>query len=253
MDKSYVQQYGQLENSHWWFIIRRRIILQSLQKFIPPVQQGKLKILNAGAAAGGSSQWLSALGEVVSLEQDPLFLSYLADQQIEVIDASVTNIPLADNSFDLVCAFDVIEHVDDDQLAVSELLRVCKPGGHLCITVPAFQSLWGNHDVVNGHRRRYKKNQLQALFKRMPATERYISYFNSLLFIPVFLFRKMQSLFSLSSAASGQSDFIYFKKNDWVNGLLKKVFGAEVSLSRFVKFPVGVSLLMIAQKEPMAK
>ena len=124
MDKLYVQQYGQLENEHWWFIVRHKILLQTLQKYIPHTNLQTLKILNVGAAAGGSSRWLSAFGEVTSLENDPLFLNYLQDQKIVVINASVTNIPLDDNSFDLVCAFDVIEHVEDDKKAISELIRV---------------------------------------------------------------------------------------------------------------------------------
>jgi SAM-dependent methyltransferase len=252
MDKMYVQQYGQLENTHWWFIVRQKIILQALRKFIPADQTGRLKILNVGAASGGSSKWLSGLGDTVSLENDPLFLSYLSGQHLVVINGSITDIPLEDDSFDLVCALDVIEHLENDQKAVEELVRVCKPGGSICITVPAFQSLWGNHDIVNGHQRRYLKKQLQNLVDSQPATIIYWSYFNSILFIPVFLFRKIQWLFK-NNRQQIDSDFIYFKTNIFVNRILKIIFGIEIFLLRSIRFPFGVSLMMLIRKKSVAK
>ena len=250
MDKMYVEQYGRLENSHWWFVVRQKIILQALRKFIPSDKTGRLKILNVGAAAGGSSKWLSALGDVVSLDNDPLFLSYLASQHLTVINASVTDIPLDDNSFDLVCAFDVIEHVKNDQRAVEELVRVCKPGGNICITVPAFQSLWANHDEVNRHQRRYITRQLQNLFSSQPVAVQYSSYFNSILFVPVFLFRKMHLLFK-NNKQPNNSDFIYLRKNIFLNNILKNLFMAELFLLKWVKFPFGVSLIMVMRKHPV--
>lgn len=248
MDKKYVAQYGLLENTHWWFIIRQRIILQAIKKYVATQHSVPLKILNVGAATGGSSKWLSSLGQVTSLENDPLFISYLEEQGIAVMDASVTNIPLPDESFDLVCAFDVIEHVADDKQAVRELIRVCKLGGRVCVTVPAFQSLWSTHDEVNGHHRRYQAKQLQQLVQPQSATELYSSYFNSILFIPVFIFRKMQRLFSSPSNAA-QSDFQYFTHNKIFNGLMKLLFGLEVFLLKFFRLPFGVSLILLLEKK----
>ena len=252
MDNSYVQQYGQLENEHWWFIIRQKIILQTLQKYVTHTNSQTLKILNVGAAAGGSSRWLSAFGEVTSLENDPLFLSYLQHQKIVVINASVTDIPLADNSFDLVCAFDVIEHVEDDKKAISELIRVCKNDGQICITVPAFQGLWGNHDVVNNHYRRYKIKSLKNSIDQQFAAILYTTYFNSMLFLPIFLVRKFRSFFNRSSK-NNDSDFTYFKTNRFTNKLLKIVFGIELFLLRYIRFSFGVSLLMLLKKSSFSK
>lgn len=243
----YIQQYGQLENHHWWFTVRQKIILQSLKKFIPAHQLSQLKILNVGAAAGGSSKWLSILGETVSLENDPLFVNYLTDQHIAVINASVTDIPLDDGSFNLVCAFDVVEHVEDDRKAIDELLRVCEPGGTLCITVPAFQILWGNHDVVNGHKRRYRKEQLNAMINIQESAVLYCTYFNMLLFLPILLLRKIQLLRG-NKTVQNDSDFSYFKRNIFLNKIFKIVFGIELFLLRAIKFPFGVSLIMLIRK-----
>lgn len=245
----YVQQYGQLENNHWWFVIRQKIILNTLRKFIREGHANRLKILNVGAAAGGSSKWLSELGDIISLENDPLFLEYLSSQDVVVINGSVTGIPLEDDRFDLVCAFDVIEHVENDQKAVEELVRVCRPGGSIFITVPAFQSIWGNHDIVNGHQRRYRRKQLQNLAFNQPATVLYSSYFNCILFVPIFLFRKIHLLFRKKSPQI-DSDFAYFKTNGFVNKILKMIFGTELLLLRSIRLPFGVSLMVLIRKNP---
>lgn len=248
MDKNYIRQYGKLETTNWWFTIRQKIILQTLQKFISTDKISRLKILNVGVAAGASSKWLAQLGDVVSVENEPLFIEYLHAHNYSVTQASIISLPFENNSFDIVCAFDVIEHVDEDDIAVKELWRVCKTGGAICITVPAFQSLWGTHDIVNGHKRRYRKAQLQSL-----VTEKengkiiYASYFNSILFIPIFIFRKITALFK--SNTPDQSDFSYFTANGFSNKVLKMIFGIEPFLLRFIKFPLGVSLLLLAQKK----
>jgi SAM-dependent methyltransferase len=241
MNKEYVKEYVALETAHWWFKVRQKIILQILQKFIPQEKTKRLKILNVGIAGGASSNWLSQLGDVVSVENEPAFLEYLHSQNFPVTNASITSLPFKDNIFDLVCAFDVIEHVEGHQLAIAELWRVCKLDGSLCITVPAFQSLWSNHDVVNGHQRRYTKNELQNLIGSNKII--YSTYFNTILFVPIFLFRKAMALFN-NKPKKEESDFSYSK----TNSLAGYVFGIEPLLLRFIKFPFGVSLIALAKK-----
>src|SRR5579871_1591879 len=92
MDKKYIEAFGKLETTHWWFLIRQKIILQTLHKYIPAGRKN-LKILNVGAATGASSRWLSTFGEVTSVEYDDLFLEYLHEQGFPVIKASITALP----------------------------------------------------------------------------------------------------------------------------------------------------------------
>src|SRR5262249_56745794 len=75
--------------------------------------------------------------------------------------ASATELPFDSESFDLVTALDVVEHLDDDVKGLAEIRRVLKPGAPAVIFVPAFQSLWGPNDVQSGHKRRYRLNQLR--------------------------------------------------------------------------------------------
>ncbi len=246
MNKNYVAQYHRLETTHWWFLIRQKIITQVLKKYIPR-QKDSLKILNAGAASGASLHWLSLFGEVISVENDPVFLDFLLSEKIPVIKASVTALPFDDDSFDLVCALDVLEHVAGDTKAMAELIRVCKPGGKICITVPACQSLWSVHDEVNNHFRRYSKSEIINLIDKKKNKLLYSTYFNTILFPVIFIVRKMEKLFRKKDNKE-KSDFDYYKTNRWLSDGLKKIFGLEVFLLRFVKFPFGVSLLTLIEK-----
>ena len=250
MNKAYVQQYVKLEKEHWWFVVRQKIILQFLQKYSG---YKPLSILNIGAAGGASSQWLSDLGHVVSVERDPFFIEYLQQQQIPVIDTSITTLPFENNSFDLVCAFDVIEHVSNDNEAIKEMERVCKPKGLICITVPANRLLWSEHDIVNEHKRRYSKRALLTLIENSSTSKNIeLKYFNSLLFLPILTVRMFSRLFT-GNNKNPESDFTHYKTSGPINALLKYIFSIELTLLRYISFPFGVSLLGLWEKSETGK
>ena len=78
----------------------------------------------------------------------------------------ISSLPFPDGAFDLVCALDIIEHVDDDERALSELSRVAEPGGALLISTPLHPTHWTAFDEFVGHRRRYEPDQLAAMLER---------------------------------------------------------------------------------------
>ncbi|MEP7166286.1 MAG: class I SAM-dependent methyltransferase [Ferruginibacter sp.] len=245
MNKEYVQQFAKLERTHWWFVVRKKIILQFLEKY---TGTQPLSILNIGAAAGASTEWLAALGNVVSLETEPFFIEHLKEKQLKVVESSVTNMPFPNDSFDLICAFDVIEHVDDDAIALKEMKRLCKPGGIICITVPALKILWSDHDTVNEHYRRYTKRSLHYLGDAFPALKKMeIRYFNSLLFVPILAARKISGAFR-GDPNKLRSDFTRYKTTGLLNKLFRAVFATEIPLLKFIRFPFGVSLIAVWKK-----
>jgi len=246
MKAEYYKEYYKLEREHWWFRGRNQIILSLLKK---QVSQSPLKILNVGVATGHTSELLSSLGDVVSVEPDEECCKFLKSElKLEVVNASGTELPFEDNQFDLVCAFDVIEHIDDDTTAASELKRVCKSKGLIIVTVPAFMFLWSIHDEVNQHFRRYNLEELTALFIN-EGNIIFRSYFNFIFFIPITLIRTFGKLFSFQRYRSGSgSDFSLFKAN-YLNKFLFKLFSLEsIILSSKIKFPFGVSLLLCWKK-----
>jgi len=210
----------------------------------------KLNILNVGIATGLTTEILSSYGNVTSIEYDKDCCDFVREKlNIDVINSSVTEIPFQDKEFDLVCAFDVIEHVEDDKKAVNELYRVCKSDGIVFITVPAFMSLWSEHDEVNHHYRRYIMRQIKNLFSDTQGNIIYNSYFNSILFLPILLFRLISRILPKKSIRKGSgSDFTVINNENIINKLLYIIFNFEVSIIQYIKYPFGVSILFMFKK-----
>lgn len=252
MNTQYYQEYYELERKHWWFLARGEIIMAHLELLLADkIKSGQpLQILNIGAATGRSSELLSALGQVVSLEYDRDCCLFTKEKLgIDIIQASVLDLPFEDGQFDLVCAFDVIEHVADDGLAVQEMHRVCRPGGLICVTVPAYQFLWSQHDEVNQHFRRYTAGQLRNLFKRTGDC-RYLSYFNFWLFFPIAFFRLLAKVLPLQkrNRADAGSDF-FVMNSGIVQKIFYRIFRSELFFIKYkIRLWAGVSLITSWQR-----
>ncbi len=249
MEKNYYKEYYHLERSHWWFMARADILMSHIAKIYS--EKKDLKILNIGAATGRSSELLMQFGEVQSLEYDKDCFDFVKNNlDIPIVNGSILDLPFDDEQFDLVCAFDVIEHVVDDHSAVSEMRRVCKKGGVICVTVPAFMFLWSAHDVVNHHYRRYTTSILKGVFGKSDENI-FHSYFNFWLFFPIAAFRVLSKILPTKKKATSEdtgSDFGVLKGN-LINTIFYKIFLSEnFFLKKFIKLPVGVSILSTWRK-----
>lgn len=252
MEQSYFKEYYQLERENWWFTVRRMILGDRINHLLN--KPTGISSLNIGAATGTTSDMLTSFGEVMSVEFDENCYQFTKKfLSTPIIQGSITDLPFKDNQYDLVCAFDVIEHVENDVKAIDEMIRVCKPGGHIAITVPAYMFLWGPHDLVNHHFRRYTLNQLTTLIQQHQGTIIYKTYFNSMLFIPIAAFRiivhwieKIKS----KTASTGQSDHAILGTKGILNGLLAGIFKIDYYLLKWgVRFPSGVSIMVFFQKK----
>ena len=211
------------------------------------VGSAPLKILNIGSATHYTSELLTEFGDVTSLEYDEACCDFVRTVlKEEVINASATELPFEDNTFDLVCAFDVIEHIEDDKLAAKEIQRVCKLNGSVFLTVPAYQFLWSDHDRINHHFRRYtlpqfidvQGNQISIVKK---------SYFNTLLFPLIAIFRILSRLKKPSK--NPKSDFDNFNPNSVMNKVFEFIFKLEIGWLKRWNFPFGVSILLFYKKK----
>lgn len=246
MNPDYLQKYYFYERNHWWFLIREKIIRQQLNRSLPVNRQ--LRILNVGAATGRSSQMLQQYGEVTSVEKDAVTCIFLREKlRLHVIEADIESLPFEDNVFDVVCVFDVIEHIEHQNQAVAELCRVCKNDGILYCSVPAFTFLWSRHDEINHHKRRYTRGSIRKVLGEKFVIE-YNTYFNALLFLPIWLTRTL--LQHMRKPREMVSDFAYSKmlNSHFFSSVFKAVFSIELLLLRYFTIPFGVSILLRAKK-----
>jgi SAM-dependent methyltransferase len=247
VDREYYQQYRDLELNHWWFRGREKILRELLEIIVYQRFTDSIKILNVGAATGRSSEWLSEFGEVESIEYDPECAAMAEEfTGMPITVGSATELPFEDDQFDLVTAFDVIEHIEDDQAAANELVRVCRPGGIVFVTVPAFQFLWSQHDEINHHFRRYGRGELKQLFPKME--RRLESYFNTWMFPAIAAVRLLSGLKGRSDQEPAESDFSRANPG-FLDAVLRRVFQSErFFLKRGIPLPVGVSELLVMEK-----
>jgi len=241
MEKNYTLLYTKHEKTHWWFTARKEILQSVINKIIKKKKYSlPLTILNVGPAGGTTSIMLENFGKVKSLEFDDDLFDYCKNEtKLDVDKGSITELPYQNESFDIACAFDVIEHVEDHKKAMDELKRVVKKDGLIFITVPAFQFLWSHHDEVNHHFRRYTKTGINELGKSLRLSLFYSTYFNFFLFFPILASR---ALGRLKSRNNNKSDFDEFQINRTSNKILHSIFKAEKKIMFPIKFPLGVSV-----------
>ena len=241
MDQDYAQRYGELEQWHWWFRGRQRIVESVLHRDLRPDQSRDILSVGCGPAIGLG--WLLPFagpkGIVTGLDPEP-GRAIPCPKGIEFVVGRMEEPPLAGRVFNVVLAMDVLEHLDDDLAGLQQAAGLLRPGGYLLITVPAFPFLWGGQDVVSQHRRRYTKATLRDLLQRTGLRGFTLSYFNTLLFPVAAAVRSVRRLQGHSNRS--RSDF-EGSHPGLVNNTLTQVFGAERYFVNRIPMPVGVSLM----------
>jgi SAM-dependent methyltransferase len=244
VDPLVLRQHLDLEERHWWFVARRKIVLDILDGHLP--RGGDLEVLDAGCGGGATLESLRRYGYPQGMEPSEEAVAYNRQKGREVVRGYIEDMPFDDGSFDLVLALDVIEHVPEDLAALAELDRVLKPGGFLLVTVPALRLLWGPHDVANGHHRRYTLGGLRGRVEASGFEVVRATYFNTLLFPAILAARLLGRLRGKVAA----SDIGEVPRP--LNAALEAVFSLEAPLLRRGSLPVGVSALCLARKSRLS-
>jgi SAM-dependent methyltransferase len=236
------RDFHYLEERHWWFVGRQKIIFTLIQRYAPQ----PARILDAGCGAGYTTSALRRFGEVFAFDSAPEAVAYAMERELQVKQGEMTAIPYADEDFEVVTALDVLEHAENDKLALTELWRVMKTGGALFFTVPAYRFLWSPHDDVNQHKRRYTAKEVRAKMAETGFSLLKLSYYNTLLFPPIAATRAFRRLFP-AAEVENRSDFS-LPYHGGINTILTSLFTLEARLLRSMNFPFGVSLVGVAKK-----
>lgn len=249
MKSDFYEEYFHHENTHWWFRWRFDLI----GDVVGSLTSGKsdVKILDAGCGTGQMTKLLEGYGDAVGLDLALEAINYAKIRGVKnLVQGSITEPPFEPGSFDLVVSLDVIEHVDNDMQILAGLRDIVRPGGHLVVTVPAFQMLWSEHDEINHHKRRYRVPQLRHLVQEAGFEVERITYCNTALYLPVLVLRKGKTLIrklrGTSSTPNPESDLVFYPKP--INEALYQVMRLENRIMRGRNLPFGVSILVVAQR-----
>jgi SAM-dependent methyltransferase len=236
-------QLNRLEADHWWFVARRNILSGVIGRVLPD-KAGNVDraILEAGCGTGGNLEMLSGFGTVRAFEPDADARDIARAKKIGEIEAGTLpgGIPFEGTDFDLITAFDVLEHVEPDRESLAALGNRLAPQGRIVLTVPALPWMWSEHDVRHHHYRRYTRQSLAETIRAAGLKLHKITYFNTVLFPVVAGVRATKNLLGLDSAHDDRLPA------GPINTLLCTLFSAEKPLVANGSLPIGVSLLAVA-------
>ena len=221
-------------SDYFWFRAKLVLIDRLLQLAQPATGA---RIISVGAGTGEEIAVLRRYGRVTTLDSEPRALA-LIEAADNPVCGDAQHLPFVSQSVDLICLFDVLEHLPDDKQAVGEFLRVLRPGGCLLVTVPAFPSLFSGHDRALGHHRRYNRSGLRKL---LPDWDEVASgWWAATTFLP----------FVVSRLLSRKRDTLdYPHPAAWLNRLLYKCLTKEARCAGTpLSPPMGSSLYAVFRK-----
>jgi SAM-dependent methyltransferase len=241
----HADEYGKmfrLEDTHWWFAGKRRLVRVLLDSLPPNPHR---KILDVGCGTGGMFLLLKDYGYPTGIDDSELAIGFSARRRLaHLVHAALPHLPFADASFDLVSAFDVLYHrrVRDDQAALKEIARVLKPHGYLVITDSALEFLRSAHDEVYHAARRYTTGEMRDKLLAAGFAVKRLSYAGFFIF-PVAAFWR---LWRRGVSVEKGSDLR--PTAHWINALIGIVYRIEAGLFSKVNLPIGTSIIALAEK-----
>jgi SAM-dependent methyltransferase len=231
-----------VEQSHWWHTGRREILASFVADICRQVTDRRPRILDVGCGTGANLLMLSKYGDAEGVDVSEDALAFCRERGLEKVKLGAgEELPYEDGTFDLVTAFDVVEHMDDDLAGLTEMRRVLRPGGRVLLFVPAFMFLWGLQDDVSNHRRRYRLPELRRVLEQAGFEVERTTYANITFFLPILFIRKLMRLTGLKASTENNINVTA------LNGFLRRLFETESWILRYMNLPFGVSALCVGR------
>ncbi len=239
MEEHLYQQFYEIENTHWWFTARRAILIAYLRQH---AGDHRLKLLDVGCGTGAILADASQYFEAYGMDASPHAIALCKKRGITNLHVGMLSEYPVTEKFDIITLLDVIEHIDDDLDVLRQTHARLNDGGHVLITVPAYQWLWSAHDEVNHHKRRYTRARLSTVVHRAGFHIEHLTYFNTLLF-PLAVIRRGYAQLTGSQEADDFNIPI-----SPVNVALRNIFRLERYALPHASLAFGLSVLCWATK-----
>jgi SAM-dependent methyltransferase len=236
--------YDEFEQSYWWFIGRRKIVSQKLQKYAD--DKGRKMLADLGCGSGANLMLFSEFFDVVGVDVSYNRLLYCKEKGLRnLIQSDVCLLPFKDGVLDVVAALDIIEHIENDEHLLSSIQRMLKHEGVLILTVPAYQFLLSPYADA-GHKRRYSKRELRKRIEKGGYKILEIGYFNSMLF-PLMMIERFYQKFILKKGKP--FDVVLKRLPGWLNKTFTVIFKCEAAIiAHGLNMPFGGSIYALCQK-----
>lgn len=243
MEPTEYVKMAEAENGHWWFVARRSIIADTIASL---KLSDDADILEIGAGTGGNLTLLSAYGHTTAVEMNDYARDHATKSSGVFVQAGYlpSGLPAMVKRFDLICMFDVLEHIEDEAASLKRVTALLKPGGKLLITVPAYMWMWSNHDTSLHHFRRYTRKSLAQSLAAAGLRPDRLTYFNTLL-LPLAAASRLVGK-GLGHEVSPGAAY----RAGWINTTLRYIFQSEKWLLRQSNLPAGLSLMALASRAP---
>jgi SAM-dependent methyltransferase len=242
MKDEWVKAERDLGETYWWFVGRRFILERILRRF---GKHSRIAV-DIGCGSGRNMYVLESLADqVIGIDRSAVAVELAASHRWPIVRADSRALPLAGSSVDLVSALDVLEHLDDDRVALDEFQRVLCPGGVLLLSVPAYRFLWSEHDEALMHRRRYVASELHIRLTCAGFRVLKRSYAVFFAFFPIVLYRLFRGLFPKGPVVPQAS---YVRLPSVLNRFLTVLLRLEAWMIGRINLPWGTSLVFLAQK-----
>lgn len=244
-DPAFHDALAALEARNFWFRARNRLITWALGRYFG----GLRRFFEVGCGTGFVLQGVAAAFPAAELTASEAHASGLAHAarrvpRARLLQMDARRVPF-ESEFDVVGAFDVIEHIEDDRAVLRELHRAAVPGGGLVLTVPQHPLLWSRFDVSARHVRRYRAAELR---EKVAAAG--FEILKTVSFVSLLLPLLLLSRLSRRGASAGGDPLAELRIAGWRNAVLERVLDVERALIRAgLPFPAGGSLLLVARKK----
>ena len=228
------------ETSAWWYIARRKLLRDATAQALRGKREAR--VLDFGCSADLDRLDAPGIRTLNAHSSLPLLAFRQIEGQHDLVCTAPEELAFCSNGFDAVVAGDILQSVPEDLAALRELRRVLKDGGTLCLTVPAYPSLWGEKDEARGHRRRYTSSELRRKLNNAGFEVTRVSYVVAVGFFPAFIERIAKAIFSKTISRE------HAPSAKWADAAMVRLLDCERFLIRYINLPFGTRVICWARK-----